>query len=195
MNHTDIRPESWIFVLPVPARPYAVLARLDRPVGWWLLLLPGWWAILLAGGGAFQLNMADWHVFTLFFIGAVVMRAAGCVVNDLWDRRLDQKVERTQLRPLASGEVSVKQAMIFLAVLLLIGFVILLQMNFVTILLGILTLPLILIYPVTKRITWWPQLVLGLTFNFGALMGWSAVTGAVGSSALFLYIGGVFWTL
>jgi 4-hydroxybenzoate polyprenyltransferase len=193
--HTDIQYTSWIQRLPLSLQPYAVLARLDRPIGIWLLLLPGWWSIMLAGGGMFHTSLKAIEIFVLFGIGAIVMRAAGCVVNDLWDRRLDQKVERTAVRPLASGEISVAQACIFLGVLLGIGLLILLQMNRLTIALGILSLPLIILYPLMKRWTWWPQAFLGLTFNFGALMGWSAVTGAVGSPALLLYLGGVFWTL
>lgn len=131
----------------------------------------------------------------LFFIGAVVMRGAGCVVNDLWDRELDQKVERTRCRPIASGAVSVRQAVVFLGLLLLIGASILFSMSPLTIALGIGVLPLIVLYPYMKRITYWPQLFLGITFNFGALMGWSAVTGTLGWPAFALYIGGIFWTI
>lgn len=181
--------------MPASARPFAYLARLDRPIGIWLLALPGWWAIVLASGGVLHMNAGDWGVFTLFGIGAVVMRSAGCVVNDLWDRDLDKKVERTTLRPLAAGTITPVQAFIFLAALLILGLVILLQMNFITILLGVLSIPLIVVYPLMKRLTYWPQAFLGLTFNFGALMGWAAVTGTVGSHALLLYAAGIFWTL
>ncbi len=194
--HTDIKPDGWfISIVPIFLRPYAVLARLDRPVGIWLLLLPGWWAIMLASGGVLRMNGQDWKIFVLFGVGAAVMRAAGCVVNDLWDRELDQKVERTRLRPLASGAASVRQAFLFLLILLVAGFLILLQMNFFTILLGFISLPLIVAYPLMKRVTWWPQAFLGLTFNFSALMGWSAVTGTIELPALLLYAGGIFWTL
>jgi 4-hydroxybenzoate polyprenyltransferase len=194
--HTDIKREGWIEkVLPPVLRPYAALARLDRPIGIWLLLLPGWWAILLASNKPTRMDGEVWEFLVLFGIGAVVMRAAGCVVNDLWDRDLDKKVGRTSLRPLASGEVTVRQAAVFLAALLFAGFVILLQFNTLTILLGVLSLPLIAIYPLMKRFTWWPQLFLGLVFNFGALMGWSAVTGTIELPALLLYAGGIFWTL
>ncbi len=123
------------------------------------------------------------------------MRGAGCVINDVWDRDLDKLVERTKNRPLANGIISPKQGLLFLATLLLTGLTILLQFNFITIILGIITLPLIATYPLMKRLTWWPQLFLGLTFNFGALMGWSAITGTISTPALLLYIGGIFWTL
>lgn len=181
--------------LPEKVQPYALLMRLDRPIGWWLLLLPGWWSIVLASGGVAHMGAREWWIFLLFFMGAVVMRGAGCVVNDLWDRKLDMQVERTQLRPLASGAVGVKQAIVFLAVLSFLGLLILLQMNVLTIILGFLSIPLILIYPFMKRITWWPQVFLGLTFNFGALMGWAAVTGTIGLPAILLYAGGILWTL
>ncbi len=123
------------------------------------------------------------------------MRGAGCVVNDLWDRDLDKLVERTKNRPIASGAVSTKAGLLFLATLLLIGLIILLQFNLVTVILGCLVVPLIISYPLMKRITWWPQAFLGLTFNFGALMGWSAITGEITAPAILLYIGGIFWTL
>lgn len=193
--HTDIGTPAWIERLPPFTRPYALLARLDRPIGIWLLLLPGWWAIVLASGGIWAMTPGAWRIFILFGLGAVIMRAAGCVINDLWDRDIDKKVERTRLRPLASGTVSIKQAFVFLGVLLLAGLAILLQMNFVTVLLGVFSLFLIVAYPLMKRVTWWPQAFLGLTFNLGALMGWSAVTGAVGFPAFLLYAGGVLWTL
>lgn len=195
MTHTDINTKGWIARLPKAMRPYALLMRLDRPIGTWLLLLPGWWAVVLSAGGGLELNRADINVLALFALGAIVMRGAGCVINDLWDRKLDRQVERTRARPLASGEVSVRNAIIFLAGLLLIGFLILLQLSLVAILLGILSVGFIVAYPVMKRITWWPQAFLGLTFNFGALIGWAAVTGIVGLPALLLYSAGFFWTL
>lgn len=196
MTHTDIKSDGWIGRwLPPPARPYALLARLDRPVGTWLLLLPGWWGIMLAAGRMSGMNARDEKTLILFGIGAIVMRAAGCVINDLWDRDFDRQVERTMARPLAAGTVTPKQALIFLAILLLIGLWVLMQMSLVTILLGVLSLPLIVVYPLAKRFTWWPQLVLGLIFNFGALMGWGAVTGAIALPALLLYAAGIFWTL
>ncbi len=146
-------------------------------------------------GGIFGMGVREWGIFALFGVGAVIMRAAGCVINDLWDRDLDKMVERTQDRPLAAGTVSIKQASVFLATLLLIGLTILLQLNTTTILLGFITIPLIVSYPLMKRITWWPQAFLGLTFNFSALMGWTAVTGEIGLPAILLYAAGIFWTL
>ncbi len=175
--------------MPDAIRPYLYLMRLDRPIGTWLLLLPGWWAILLAGG------LGAWPTLTLFAIGAIVMRGAGCVVNDLWDRDLDSKVERTSTRPIPNGDVTPKQAMIFLGGLLFLGFIILLQFNLTTIILGVVSLAFIVAYPLMKRITWWPQAFLGLTFNFGALMGWAAITGGLGWQAWVLYIASFFWTL
>ncbi|MGB0720258.1 MAG: 4-hydroxybenzoate octaprenyltransferase, partial [Bdellovibrionales bacterium] len=134
-------------------------------------------------------------VAILFGVGAIVMRAAGCVINDIWDRDLDKKVERTRVRPLAAETLPLKNAFLFLCGLLVIGLLVLLQMNGVTIVLGLLSLPMIVAYPFMKRITWWPQAFLGLTFNFGALMGWSAMDGALALPALLLYAGGIFWTL
>lgn len=194
-GHTDIKSDGWIGRIPAFMRPYALLARLDRPIGIWLLLLPGWWAITLASGGVLSFNIYDIKLIILFGIGAVVMRAAGCVVNDLWDRKLDAKVTRTQARPLASGTIKPWQAGLFLACLLFAGLVVLLQMPLVTILLGFLAVPLISIYPLMKRVTWWPQLFLGVIFNFGVPMGWSAVTGLIDFSAFLLYMGAIFWTL
>jgi 4-hydroxybenzoate polyprenyltransferase len=168
--------------------------RLERPVGWWLLLLPGWWAIVLAqvaGGG----GMPDLGLMALFLAGAIVMRGAGCVYNDIVDRDIDARVTRTRSRPLPSGQVSVRQAWAFLVALALVGLVILLQLNATAIWLGIASLGLVLVYPHMKRYTYWPQVFLGLAFNWGALLGWAAVRGKVEAPALALYGAGVFWTL
>ncbi len=195
-THTDINPPQWFErFLPSYFHHYATLARLDRPIGIWLLLLPGWWGIVLASGGLFHMGLKSWTLIVLFGIGAIIMRAAGCVINDLWDRDLDKQVERTKARPLAAGTLNEKQAMVFLAGLLTVGLLILLTMNWTTIILGVLSIPLIVAYPYMKRITWWPQAFLGITFNFGALMGYSAVTGTLGFSALLLYAAGICWTL
>ena len=195
-KHTDMPADSWIETYLAPkARPYAKLMRLDRPIGIWLLLLPGWWAILLASGGGSGINGFVLYMLLLFGIGAVIMRAAGCIINDLWDRDLDKKVERTSERPLASGAINIKQASLLLVSLLFIGLLILLQMSLVTVLLGIMTIPLIVLYPLMKRFTWWPQAFLGITFNFGALMGWAAINDVISPASLALYIGGIFWTL
>ncbi|MCB1532795.1 MAG: 4-hydroxybenzoate octaprenyltransferase [Alphaproteobacteria bacterium] len=194
-THTDIKHNSWLVEKsPAALRPYVLLARLDRPIGIWLLLLPGWWTILLASGG-FAFMGTGWRLLWLFALGAVLMRAAGCTINDLWDRNLDKNVERTRLRPLAFGVVNAKSAFVFLFILLLLSLLILLQMNVLTIALGFTSLPLIALYPLMKRITWWPQAFLGLTFNFGALMGWSAVSGSLGWPPVLIYMAGIFWTL
>lgn len=189
--HTDIKRLVWIErYLPKHIRPYAYLTRIDRPIGIWLLLLPGLWGLTRASGGIPPL-----YECTLFLIGATLMRGAGCIINDIWDRDLDKQVERTQNRPLACATLSLKQAIVFLATLLLISSIILLQFNWTTIALGTLTLPLIAIYPLMKRFTYWPQIMLGLTFNFSALMGYSAITGTITAPAILLYIGACFWTI
>lgn len=184
MAFTDIQQLTW---LPEKFRPYALLMRLDRPIGTWLLLLPAWWALLIAGAHPLY--------FIMFGIGAVVMRGAGCIINDLWDRDIDRKVERTRNRPLAAGTVTPKQALKFLAVLLLIGLAILLTLGWLAIGLGVFSLVLIVAYPLMKRITWWPQAFLGFTFNWGVLMGAAAVMDSLPPWAFTLYAGGVLWTL
>ncbi len=199
MTHTDIKTDininGWIARLPSRWQSYAILMRLDRPIGWWLLLLPGWWGIVLGANGAQGMVSSDIRLMVIFFVGAVIMRGAGCIINDLWDRNLDKQVERTKTRPLASGQVSVLGAVIFLSYLLFTAFIILLMTSGVTILLGFLSLIFVATYPLMKRITWWPQAFLGLTFNFGALMGWSAATHYLSIEAFFLYAAGFFWTL
>ncbi len=188
---SDIRPESWLIRwAPRAARPYLKLARVDRPIGTWLLLLPGWWSIALASDGR-----VDAATVLLFAIGALAMRGAGCTVNDLWDRDIDAKVARTAMRPIASGEVSVGRAFAFLGFQALIGFLVLIQFNGFAVGLGVLSLALIAVYPLMKRFTYWPQAFLGLTFNWGALLGWAAVTGGLSWAAVLLYAAGVFWTL
>jgi 4-hydroxybenzoate polyprenyltransferase len=183
------RERGWIEHLPERLRPYAVLARWDRPIGTWLLLWPCWWALALAPG------RPDWWLVPLFGIGAMAMRGAGCVVNDLTDRELDAQVARTRDRPLASGRLGVPQALAFLALQLLVGALVLLAFNGVAVALALASLPLIVIYPLMKRITWWPQAFLGVTFNWGALVGWAAATGELATPALLLYAAGFFWTL
>lgn len=194
--HTDIKRLLWIEqILPAFLRPYAYLMRLDRPIGIWLLLLPGWWSIFLASGGFAKVTFWGWACLMLFWMGAIIMRGAGCVINDLWDRDLDKMVERTQSRPIASGQVTPRMAFAFLALLLLLGMLILLCFDRTTFILGLVTLPLIATYPLMKRITWWPQAFLGLTFNFGALMGWSAIHGGLSAAPFILYLGAIFWTI
>lgn len=192
---TDIQAGGWISRLPERYRPFAILARLDRPIGVWLLLLPALWSIALASAYEGGLRFYTFVAFFLFAIGAVVMRAAGCVINDLWDRKLDAQVVRTKNRPLASGEVNVTDALVFLSILLMCGFLVLLLLSPTAILLGLVSVPLIIIYPFMKRVTFLPQAILGLTFNFGALMGWAAMTDSLSLPSLFLYIAGFFWTM
>jgi 4-hydroxybenzoate polyprenyltransferase len=192
---TDARSDNWVERwLPAAALPYAQLMRIDRPIGWWLLLLPCWWSLLLAQIAAGEKTPNLWFAL-LFLAGAVVMRGAGCTLNDIVDRELDAQVFRTRSRPIPSGRVGVKQALVFLVVLSLVGFVILLLFNRYTVMLGIASLLIVAIYPFMKRVTNWPQLVLGLAFNWGALVGWTAVHGSLSWPPLALYVGGVFWTL
>ncbi len=195
MSHTDIKAEGWISRLPESWQPYAILIRLDRPIGWWLLLLPGWWGIMLGANGVTGMYAADWRLMIMFLIGAIIMRGAGCIINDLWDRDLDKQVERTRLRPLASGQIGMPAAIMFLFFMLFTAFIILLQTSWITIGLGILSLFFVGAYPLMKRITWWPQAFLGLTFNFSAMMGWGAATHHLGWEPLLLYAAGFFWTM
>jgi len=189
--HTDIAEGGLLERLTPPKwHPYFRLMRLDRPIGTWLLLLPGWWSIALSA--SFWQGL--W-LFSLFGIGAVIMRGAGCVVNDIVDREFDREVERTRDRPLASGAISLSQASLFLAGLLAAGLLILLCLNHFAVVLGALSLLLVFPYPLMKRITYWPQAWLGLTFNWGALLGWAAVTGGLDLAPILLYAGGIFWTL
>ena len=187
----DINPDGWINThLPVFFQPYAVLMRLDRPIGTWLLLWPCWWSVALAAD-----NIPNIWLMVLFALGAIIMRGAGCVVNDIYDRHLDREVERTRSRPIANGTLSLWQATIFLTFLLFIGFGVLLMFNHVTVLIGVSSLLLVFIYPLMKRITWWPQLFLGFTFNWGALMGAAAVYGHLTIPAALMYTAGIAWTL
>ena len=175
--------------LPAWLRPYGVLARWDRPIGAWLLLWPCWWGLSLAPGWP-----NPW-LASLFLLGAFAMRGAGCTINDMTDRDLDARVERTRNRPLASGRLTLSQAAWFLALQLSVGLFVLLQLNGTAIKVGLAALPLVVIYPWMKRITWWPQLFLGITFKWGALVGWAAATGDLGWPAVALYAAGIFWTL
>jgi 4-hydroxybenzoate polyprenyltransferase len=186
---------NWVDrVAPVRVRPYLRLARLDRPIGSWLLLMPCWWSAGLAAVHARDALPNPWHVL-LFFIGAFAMRGAGCTWNDIVDRDIDAKVERTRLRPIPSGQVSVVQAAAFLVVQALIGLLVLVQFNRVTIYLGIASLVVVAIYPFMKRITYWPQIALGLAFSWGALMGWPAVFGRLDWPPLVLYAGAIAWVI
>jgi 4-hydroxybenzoate polyprenyltransferase len=185
---------NWVDGLAPPAtRPYLRLARLDRPIGSWLLLMPCWWSLGIAGM-ARDAAPSLWHV-VLFFIGAFAMRGAGCTWNDLVDRNLDGLVERTRSRPIPSGQVTVTQAAIFMVAQALIGLAVLLQFNRFTVMCGIASLLVVAVYPFMKRITYWPQVTLGLAFSWGALMGWPATFGRLDWPALVLYAGAIAWVI
>ena len=191
---SDIPKGGWVDrLLPAPARPYARLARLDRPIGTWLLLFPCWWSIAFASPQ--PLSRGSLVLFALFGIGALVMRGAGCTFNDICDRDFDAQVARTRDRPLPSGQITVRGAVVFLAVLLAAGLCILLALNPFAIAVGVASLVLVFTYPLSKRVTYWPQFVLGLAFNWGALLGWAAVRGEIGLAPVLLYVAGIFWTL
>ncbi len=186
---------NWVDSLaPSWAKPYLRLARFDRPIGSWLLLLPCWWSAALAAGMAHDVRALPW-VLVLFFVGAFVMRGAGCSWNDITDRDLDAKVERTRSRPIPSGQVSVTGAVVFLVAQALIGLAVLLQFNRFAIVTGIASLGIVAIYPFMKRITYWPQVVLGLAFSWGALMGFAVMLGTLGWPALMLYAGSIAWVI
>ncbi|MCA1748788.1 MAG: 4-hydroxybenzoate octaprenyltransferase [Sphingomonadales bacterium] len=179
-----------IWALPAAARPYALLARFDRPIGWWLLFWPCVWGVALAGGAG------QWLLLLWLLLGAVVMRAAGCVYNDIVDRDLDRNIARTRDRPLASGRVSLKAAWAWLVALSLVGLVVLLQLRLEAQIVALASLALVAAYPFMKRITWWPQAWLGLVFSWGALVGWVAVTGDWRAPPMaWLYVGAVFWVV
>jgi 4-hydroxybenzoate polyprenyltransferase len=186
---------NWVDRLaPAALRPYLRLARADRPIGSWLLLLPCWWSSALAAVAANVKMPNPWHL-VLFAVGTVAMRGAGCTWNDIVDRDLDAGVERTRSRPLPSGQVSLAAAIAFLVLQALVGLAVLLQFNSFAISTGIASLAIVAIYPFMKRITWWPQIVLGLAFSWGALMGWAAAFGRLDWPALVLYAGSISWVI
>jgi 4-hydroxybenzoate polyprenyltransferase len=171
------------------------LIRWDKPIGTWLLFIPCSWSILLASSVHPVEPMRILYLLALFFLGAFIMRSAGCIVNDMWDRELDAKVERTRERPLASGALALRQAFLLLILLLLMALLIVVQLPLGVFWLAVMALPLVALYPLMKRITFWPQAFLGMTFNFGALMGWMAVTETLHPNSWLLYGAGIFWTL
>jgi 4-hydroxybenzoate polyprenyltransferase len=191
VSHTDIRRDGWVARLPQGWRPFALLARLDRPIGAWLLFLPGLWAFCMAAQGGAQ---GVWLTL-LFATGATAMRGAGCVVNDLWDRELDRRVARTAGRPLASGAVTPAGALAFLAALCLVGLVVLVQLPPAAIWLGFASLVPVALYPLAKRVTNWPQAVLGFVFSWAAPTGVAAATGTLGTAGLALWAAAFFWIL
>ena len=213
----DAARDDWTTRLPSPLRPYAQLARWDRPIGWWLLLWPCWWSVGLALNAFFGRSSAEGGQFTasadgaidvwltalallaLFWLGAVAMRGAGCTWNDIADRDLDAGVARTRSRPLPSGRTTVRRALVFLVAQLLVGLGVLLSVGAIgsvdAIWLGFLAVPIVVAYPFAKRITSWPQVVLGLAFSWGALMGWMALFGSLSLTPLLLYAGCIAWTV
>jgi 4-hydroxybenzoate polyprenyltransferase len=190
---TDIVPDTerrgFIGALPPRLRPFASLMRLDRPIGSWLLYWPCAWSVALAGVGG------RWDLFLCLGLGAFAMRSAGCVYNDIVDRDLDAKVERTRLRPLASARVSLQSAWLLIAGLALIGLVVLLQLNLTAAIAAVVSLAPVAAYPFMKRITWWPQAWLGIVFSWGALVGWPAVTGSLSSAPFLLWFGSIAWVV
>jgi len=186
-NWVDTRAPQW-------SRPYLRLSRLDRPIGSWLLLMPCWWSAALAAGVIGDIGRLP-LILVLFFVGAFVMRGAGCTWNDITDRDLDARVERTRSRLIPAGQVSVPQAAAFLVVQALIGLAVLLQFNRLAIATGIASLLIVAVYPFMKRITWWPQIVLGLAFSWGALMGFAVTLGRIDAAALLLYAGSIAWVI
>jgi len=197
---SDAPSNNWVYrYLPRSAWPYAQLARLDRPIGWQLLMWPCFWSAALAANvqvetGTFNGLALVWHLF-LFFVGAVAMRGAGCTYNDIVDHEIDNMVARTRSRPLPSGRVTRRQAKIFMVLQTLVGLVVLLQFNWFAVLLGVASLATIAIYPFAKRFTDWPQFFLGLAFSWGALMGWAAAFGALSAPAIVLYVAAIAWTI
>jgi len=190
---TDIDRQHWTLrFLPAWARPYGRLARWDRPIGTWLLLLPCWWSVAL-GSGLHWANMLGW--MALFVIGATAARGAGCTWNDIVDRKIDARVERTRGRPLPAGEVKLKGALVWMVLQSMVCAAILFKLNKTAGGIALLSVALVAIYPTMKRLTSWPQVVLGLAFNWGALVGYAAVTGTLSWATVALYWGGVAWTL
>ena len=193
MTQIDTVPDSerrgLIGVLPAAVRPYAALMRIDRPIGTWLLYWPCAWSVALSGIGG------KWGLFLSLALGAFAMRSAGCAYNDIVDRDLDARVERTRLRPLASGRVSVRAAWALVIGLSLIGLLVLLTLSRPAQLVALASLALVAAYPYLKRITWWPQAWLGLVFSWGALVGWPAVTGEFAAPPVLLWLGSVFWVI
>jgi 4-hydroxybenzoate polyprenyltransferase len=191
----DAQRGNWVdSYLPEALKPYARLARLDRPIGFWLLFWPCGFSLAMAAVKTPALGF-DWRALVLCFVGAVVMRGAGCTFNDIVDRDIDEKVDRTRSRPIPAGQVSVRNAVIFMVLQAVIGLIVLLQFNWFTVAIGVASLALVAIYPFMKRITWWPQFFLGLAFSWGALVGWASQTAVIGWPAGCLYMGCILWVI
>ncbi|MBJ3778596.1 4-hydroxybenzoate octaprenyltransferase [Acuticoccus mangrovi] len=190
----DAPADNWVDrLLPAKTRPYARLARLDRPIGWWLLLWPCWWSVGLAAVAAGHVPNV-WHL-ALFLVGAVAMRGAGCTYNDILDRNIDAHVERTRSRPIPSGQVSTDAAFLFLLAEAFVGLAVVLQFNAFTVMVAFGSLAIVALYPLAKRVTDWPQIVLGFAFSWGAFLGWSATFGSLAVAPFFLYAGSIAWTV
>ena len=180
---------------PEWSRPYLRLSRADRPIGTWLLLIPCWWGLLLASGSTGRFDLYDLWIAVGCTIGAFLMRGAGCTWNDLTDRDFDAQVARTRSRPIPAGQVTPRQALVWLVIQSLLAFLILLTFHPTAIFLGIGSLALVAIYPFAKRFTWWPQVFLGLAFNWGAILAWAAHTGSLAAAPVLLWVSGIAWTL
>ena len=191
LNNSDILENGWWSIFPKSSLKWIRLGRFDRPIGFWLLLLPGWWVLPLT-----SLDLLTCiKLMFIFFIGSIVMRAAGCTINDLWDKDIDKKISRTKNRPLANGEISNLKALYFLILMLLIGFFCLYQLNVYTWFVAIAAIPLVIIYPLAKRFTKWPQIFLGLTFSWAVPTAWSSANEEWNFGILMMYIATVFWII
>ena len=191
LNNSDILENGWWSIFPKSSLKWIRLGRFDRPIGFWLLLLPGWWVLPLT-----SLDLLDCiKLMLIFLIGSIVMRAAGCTINDLWDKDIDKKISRTKNRPLANGEISNLKALYFLILMLLIGFFCLYQLNVYTWFVAIAAIPLVIIYPLAKRFTKWPQIFLGLTFSWAVPTAWSSANEEWNFGILIMYIATVFWII
>jgi len=193
-QNPDIVPDSQhrglVGRLPPKLRGFALLARFDRPIGWWLLFWPGAWGVALAGGG-----LARWDLIVWILVGSIAMRGAGCVYNDIVDRDLDAQVARTRARPIPSGLVSIRAAWAWLVLLALVGLVVLLQLDRLSAVVAVLSLAPVAAYPFMKRITWWPQAWLGIVFSWAMLVGWSDIAGTLGAPVWLLYAGSIAWVI
>ena len=188
-KHTDTSMNFFILILPPKLRLWAILLRLDRPIGWWLLVLPAWWIILLKSSSIYL----SIKLILLFTIGSILMRGAGCIINDLWDRDIDAKVARTLNRPIANGKISIKEAFMGLTLVLLLSVLILLYLPFNSFIIALISLPLIALYPLAKRYTKFPQFALGVVFSWGVPLGWSATNTSLTIDVVILYLGTIAW--
>ena len=190
-NNSDMLDNGWWDILPKHYIKWIRLGRFDRPVGFWLLLLPGWWVLPLT-----NLDLINCiKLMFVFLIGSIVMRAAGCTINDMWDKDIDKKISRTKTRPLASGEISILHATYFLITMLLIGLICLYQLNIYTWLVAVSAIPLVILYPLAKRFTKWPQIILGLTFSWAVPTAWSAANEEWNLGIFIMYLATVFWII